>query len=262
MGGALAHHADEIVDGLGDEDRDAIREILLRLVTGKQTRQVLGRSRLLDGLPEHAGTVLDRLIEGRLVVARKSRSVEDETTQMELSHGSLIDTWPLLRSWIDEGREDLRFLDEVGRAAELWQQRGGRDDEVWQGEPLHDALRRARDLPRVPRATMRFLEAGREREHRGVRRRQVWLAAGLVTVLVVAAILAILTHTARQQRNLAVEKQRIADQRGVELLLHGARRALEDGDAPTARAQVRSALVRLCGGVFPRQQHAGDQRRE
>ena len=61
VAGALARHADGVLEGLGPDEVGVTRRLLLRLVTPEGTRQVLGRGALLDGLGPEAPVVLDRL---------------------------------------------------------------------------------------------------------------------------------------------------------------------------------------------------------
>ena len=69
--GALARHADGVLDGLG-EDELRTAHLLLRLVTPEETRKVLAENELLDGLPENAAQVFERLTKSRLLATRRS----------------------------------------------------------------------------------------------------------------------------------------------------------------------------------------------
>ncbi len=251
VGGAMAHHADGIIDGLPADHVPVARALLMRLVTPDETRRVATREALLHGLGEGAGSVLDRLIDERIVLIRKARGsiYEDAATsdaaarsrddapqaELELIHESLIRSWTRLRRWIDSGREELVFLEEIGQAADLWQRRGRRPDEVWTGDALHDAARRASRVAALPDGVRAFLDAGLARERRARRTRQLLLAAGFTLVLLVAAVMAFQASVARQQRRRA-EQQRADVQR------EGARAAMARGDMLEARAKLRSSL--------------------
>ena len=71
--GALAHHADGVMDAMSPDEIQISRHLFLRLVTEDGARKVVQRSRLLHGLGESAGSVLDRLVETRAIVIRKGR---------------------------------------------------------------------------------------------------------------------------------------------------------------------------------------------
>ena len=231
--GALAFHADSVLARFADEQYHAAREIFLRLVTPERTRRVLLRDQLLDGLPPSAGEVLDRLVAQRAILAHRARG--GGAAELELVHESLIQNWGQLARWLDEGGEDRAFLDEMGQAAGLWDQRGRRDDEVWRGDALRDAQRRATRLPAVPELVQEFLDEGGRRERRSRMRKRATLFAGFAILLVVAVALAFQGQRFRAQRDRA-------EMRHAEALVEGARAAVVNGDLLEARAKLRSAL--------------------
>ena len=231
--GALAHHADGVLDRFADEQFQAAREIFLRLVTPEKTRRVLPRDQLLDGLPASADEVLDRLVAQRAILAHRARG--GGTAELELVHESLIHNWDRLARWIDEGGEERAFLDELGQAAGLWDQRGRRDDEVWSGDALGDARRRASRLPAVPDLVQQFLDEGARRERRSQIRKRVTLFAGFAILMAVAVALAFQGQNNRAQRDRA-------EMRHAEALAEGSRAAIVNGDLLEARAKLRSAL--------------------
>ena len=120
------------------------RELLLRLVTSEGTRRVLSRNHALGGLGPEAGEVLDRLTKSRLVTVRKAGHDEGAEASLELVHESLLVAWKRLARWLEGSHEEREFLDEIGRAADLWQRRGHRSAELWRGEALRDAEERYR----------------------------------------------------------------------------------------------------------------------
>ena len=67
---------------------------------------------------------------------------------MEFAHESLLNEWPTLSCWLDENREEIVFLTEVGQAASLWDKRGRRTAELWTGEALAAVGRGRGRLPR------------------------------------------------------------------------------------------------------------------
>ncbi len=243
VAGALAFHADEMLAALTPEQMRAAREIFLRLVTPRGTRQVMPRRKLVEGLGEGAREVLDRLIQDRAIVVRKSRRVGGREPELELAHESMIEEWGQLARWIEESREELAFLAEVGQTAELWDRRGRRAEEVWQGEALHDARRALnRCTTQVPDHIVQFLQAGSRHEQRVQRRNRTLLAAGFVLSVMVAlgsvwaAInLAEREHEAQQQRTEA-------EFRHAEAQREGARAAQLRGDLLETRARLRRSL--------------------
>ncbi|MGC4113525.1 MAG: WD40 repeat domain-containing protein [Myxococcales bacterium] len=237
VAGALATHADAVLQGLADDEVAAARSLLLRLVTPDGYRRVVPRREALQGLGARAPAVLDRLLEARMVVARKT-SAEGGEVALELVHEALVKAWARLARWMDEGREDLVFLEDAGRAAELWERRGRRREEVWRGQALREALRRADRLgTRLPERVAAFLESGRKAARRRVRARRIALGASIFVLLAIALV------QLAQARHADALRER-AEERGAEALLEGARAAWLRGDGLEARAKLRVALER------------------
>ncbi len=251
VAGALAHHASGVLQGLNAHQERLAREILLRLVTPEGTRRVLSHAHLLEGLEFSAKEVLDRLIGGRLVIARQVRgslvtrseagvtldtsALSLRNAETELVHESLIRNWDRLRRWLDESRDEVSFLEETQQAAELWIRRGRRDSEVWRGDALRDALRRAERVVALPRGVRDFLAAGQHLETGRIRRRRGLLAGGFSAVLLVAFVLAM--------QNLQTRRARVhAEQGRAEALREGADSAAARGNLLEARAKLRSAM--------------------
>ncbi len=236
VAGALARHADGVLEALPARDVAAVRDILLRLVTPQGTRRVLSWAELLEGLPSGAEELLDRLVQARLISVRKSHRGEDDATEVELVHESLIYTWGRLSRWVERSREDIAFLEEVEQAARLWSRRGHRQEEVWRGDALAEARRAlGRCEAPVPEPVQKFLDAGRRQELGRVKRRRWLVAAGALAAVVVMLVLL-------HQRNQADTQREEARKQLAEAQREGARAALMRGDLFEARAKLRGAL--------------------
>ncbi|MFH2010008.1 MAG: protein kinase [bacterium] len=258
VAGALAHHADGVLTGFSADQVRQAREILLRLVTPEGTRRVTAREQLLAGLGSEAGDVLERLSQARLILVRKRTTGEGRSgADLELVHESLIARWDRLARWIDEGREEMIFFAEVDQAAELWRKRGRREDEVWHGEALHEALRKLeRYSSKVSDTVKRFLAMGEQKEQRNRQRkrlRRVSLTVALVLVTLVSVVVALVMTD--QKHELGLQKDRVEEQRKraqqaheharlrwAEAQREGARAALMRGDHLEARAKLRGSL--------------------
>jgi len=235
VAGALARHADGVLEGLPSGQTRLARQLLLRLVTPEGTRRIETLGALLDGLGEGAPRVLDRLIHGRLVVARGGRSGGLEDADVELVHESLIRSWDRLARWMEEDREELAFLADAGQAARLWERRGRHGEEVWSGDALEQAEHRARRIESLPDSIRDFLRAGRRRE-RGRARVRRWAIAALLTgLIVVAAVTGALALEARRQRDEAETRSALA-------LHEGAAASFARGDLLAARSKLRGSL--------------------
>jgi len=266
--GALARHADGVLQGLSPVQVQVARELLLRLVTTTRgeaveddsratrtgrsspiTRRIVRRAEALRGLGPEGDTVLGRLVGSRLVTVRKGRGggeEDDASAELELVHESLIRSWGRLSRWIDQSREEIAFLAEVGQAAELWEQRGCRDLEVWHGDALHDALRTlARLGDDIPERIRRFLSAGQQREAR-LERRKRFVALAATACLALLAVASVLVNVRLHDKEKETQHQKAqAELREAEAWREGARGALTRGDLMEARAKLRSSLQTL-----------------
>ena len=123
--GALARHADQIMDSL-QVSEDVVRRIFRRLTSpGKgteDTRRRAPRSEFIT-MSTNANDV-DRLLErlarydARLLVLDTEASVGD--TIVEVAHEALIRSWPKLQRWIDEDREGLHIQRRITTDAAEW----------------------------------------------------------------------------------------------------------------------------------------------
>jgi len=194
VSGALARHADGALAGLTPEQLAVARALLLRLVTPERTRRIATRGDLLEGI-EGGEWVLDALVRGRVVHAGRGERGDDAASTVELVHESLIAGWDRLRRWLDEAREELAYLEDVSQAADVWQRRGRRDEELWSGDALEEAWERIQGLASpAPGAVVQFLSRGRERaseQRRRTRRRTATQAGILISVALISAVSAV-----------------------------------------------------------------------
>ena len=193
ISGVLAQHADRVVAALPSNLRAAVRGVFQRLVTADGTRAIVDVSELesLTADPSEARALVEHLARARLVVAQ-NRADEGSAT-VELIHESLISGWPMLRRWLDEGREDAAFREQLRAAAKQWESRGKPQGLLWRGEAMDEArLWRARHPDRLPDREQSFLEAVAQLGTRAQRlRRGAALGAiGLLSLVVAAGAIA------------------------------------------------------------------------
>jgi len=241
VAGALARHADGLLDGLTPTEREQARRMLLRLVTAEGTRAIVPRMELLRDLGDEASEVLERLTKGRLLSARKGDAAAAD--ELELVHESLLSNWGTFARWLDDSRGERAFFAELSQTAKLWKKRGRRPEELWQDDALAEALRTLQRHSREPPAEVQqFIDAARRRQARRARRKRVLIAATLVSVSLIALVLAIQKREADEQRLHAERRGQEAEKRRGEALWQGARSAHSQQRLLEARAKLRMAL--------------------
>ena len=127
------------VAALPASEQAVVRTLFQRLVTPERTRSVVEMSEL-EGLAPQAGqarSIVDRLVAARLLVVQTGGA---EGPTLELVHESLINGWPTLRSWLDEGQEDAAYLAQLRAAARQWDQKKRQKGLLWSGEAAEEAL--------------------------------------------------------------------------------------------------------------------------
>jgi serine/threonine protein kinase/formylglycine-generating enzyme required for sulfatase activity len=199
VAGALARHADRLLDGLRADERDAARRILLRLVTGQGTRTRRPKAELLpDGAARDAErTALEALIRGRIVVASNAQD-----GAYEIAHEALLTGWSTLRSWLTRDAADHAVRDRIEQAAAAWDRMGRGRDLLWGRRQLAEA--RALDRSGLASRDAAFLAASA----RAIRTRRM-LGAGGAAMLVIGVVIVGLAVRARARREL---EAMIADQ--------------------------------------------------
>ncbi|MBW2733405.1 MAG: protein kinase [Deltaproteobacteria bacterium] len=243
--GALATHADAVIAALSAGGRQLARRLLQRLVAADNTRRLVDHDTLLEGLSEEAAEVLAKLVEARLVVMRR-RSADGSC---ELAHEALIGSWQQLTRWLDESREERVFAQELEQAASLWARRGRREDEVWQGEALQEALASMERFALCPgeeaAAFLQLAQQRKEERERARNRRTRTLRRGvalgvLLSLMLLAGwglTLYLKAEEARHEWARAETQLAVAQRQAATL-------ALEQGKTHRARALLRSALER------------------
>jgi len=242
VAGALAKHADGVLDGLPPEEQQLARRLLLRLVTAEKTRKVVPRAQVIEGLGAEAEGVLERLAKARLLSVGRARTAGRER-MVELTHEALIRAWDRLSRWIDDSHEELVLLGELSEAARLWEKRGRRAEGLWRDEALLEVERLVSRLNHeLPELVGRFVVACRARQTRRVRRVRLATAFTLLCLVIVALVLTHQKREADQQRQLALARAAEAQAQRAEALYEGAKAAFGQGYFLQARAKLRSAL--------------------
>ncbi|MGE3634122.1 MAG: protein kinase, partial [Sandaracinaceae bacterium] len=237
--GALARHADHVIAGLRGPRREIARRLLLALITSDGTRRVVPREELLRADDDLDDAVLATLAEGRLIAEREDPSSGE--VALELAHEALIDAWPTMRAWIREADTRLRELEQLAVAAEGWERRGRRDEELWSGRMLEDALSLAA-RERLPALSAAFVERASNIDVRAKGRRRLAVLGGVAALALTAVLSSVAALLFRSEQQRAEQLGAAADAARAHAMEVGARGALLRHDMLSAGAMIRSAL--------------------
>jgi len=240
VAGAIGQSAETLYnEQLTTDQQSAARRLVLRLVSPGEgipdTRRPIAITDLDgDSHPEVMHDVANALVEARLL------TIDRNTIQ--LAHEAIITSWPRLRDWINDSREDLRIQQRIERASAEWLESDRNPDLLYRGTPLTAARdwqsKRGQDLNIQERE---FLDTAADREHANLARAQAAaqrirtqrrLAFTTLTILTVAAlVLSVVAFTAfhRATNNEKAANQRLAQalaSQAVELVNQNPRLAL------------------------------------
>jgi hypothetical protein len=147
--GALARHADEVVDRMSEAEQVVVRRLLCRLVNiarpgeGEDTKRAQSREELGDELwsvaqrlSGHTGSESFH-IPARLVVLYRD---ERQREVADIIHEALIRHWDRLARWINEARDLGLWRQRVGSRMEDWRKSGRDPSQLLKGPMLTEAV--------------------------------------------------------------------------------------------------------------------------
>ncbi|PCC73996.1 serine/threonine-protein kinase [Nannocystis exedens] len=243
VAGALSTHADAVLATLSPREQQLARAILLRLVTPERTRAVFSLSELRALAPgsDAAVQVVQHLAAARLLLI--AAGDERDGGAVELVHESLIERWARLRQWLDESRQDARFVARLRAAAQQWRASGRAEGTLWREHAAEEARVWLDRRRRTPEAAARlplgpdeeqYLAAVVARLGRAEARRRRRLLAVIAALVAIAGVVSWLALRAR------AEALRARD----EALRAEAQAARADVEARQARNATRMAAAR------------------
>ena len=229
--GAVAQSAEDVYTQLDPGQQDALRALMLRLVSAGPAGEPL-RARVPRRLVS-VDADQDRLVE----VLVGSRLVTSDDDSVTLAHEALARAWPRLQDWLQEDVEGRRTLHHLASAAEAWESLDRPDSELYRGVRLARALEwHDRTWVELSEEEQAFLDASaqladaEQRAAEDEARRQVRTNRRL-RVLVVALVLLLVGAAAAGA--VALRQTREADQQALaaDTRRVGARALLEDDPA-------------------------------
>ncbi|MFI7126069.1 helix-turn-helix domain-containing protein [Nonomuraea sp. NPDC050153] len=186
--GAISHTAEQLYAGLSQEQARIARRVLLRLIhPGEQaqnTRRPADRAELDPYGEADTALVIERLAGARLLTLHQDT--------VEIAHEALIESWPRLRGWVDEGRDRLRAHRQLTDAAEAWEAHGRDAGLLYRGTRLavvDKLFVEPGDRDDLTPLERNFIDASAAQARRTSRRR-VAVSAALVVLLVASMVAA------------------------------------------------------------------------
>jgi serine/threonine protein kinase len=238
VAGALASHADRVVQELGQQRQALARALLLRLVTPERTRAIVPLSELRE-LSREVGEVqrlIDQMVDARLLVVQTLEGGKGST--VEIIHESLVNNWPTLRRWLDENQDDAALIDQLRTAARQWGSKNRDSGLLWRGEMADEAKKFKKRYKGPLSDTERgFLEEVVNFELAQARKKRTAVVAGFVILsgIVVATMVFLVMiqksrKEAKHQANAALVAQRDAEEArdGMQVEKTKAEKALAD----------------------------------
>ncbi len=253
VSGALAQHAESMMDRIGADRHTLVRELFRNLVTAQGTRAVHDREQLLSVFPESdratAESVLAELIDARLLTSYETRDEDGATRQrIEIIHESLLKAWPRLVRWQTQDADSGQLRDQLRQAAQLWEQKGRSDDLLWTGTAYQEfELWRERYPGGLSRTEHSFAVAMATRATRRRRRRRQAYGFSFAALLIVLAVVGGLWRQARQEawiseaRRLHMLAEELMEEDNTRALAL-ATAILERDDNPETRRTAMRAL--------------------
>ncbi|GAA2207812.1 hypothetical protein GCM10009850_032700 [Nonomuraea monospora] len=221
--GAISHTAEELYAGLSPAQARIARRILLRLIDpgerAQATRRPAARAELDPHGEEDTALVVERLAAARLLTLHQDT--------VELAHEALIESWPRLRGWVDDGRDRLRAHRQLTDASEAWEAHGRDAGLLYRGARLAAAEKLLAEPGELTPRERGFVDASAALARRASRTR-----------VAVSAVLAVLLAASMIAAGVAVRQAGVADDRLAEATARlAARRAatLRTSDPKLAR---------------------------
>jgi len=244
---ALETCADQFIEGLSPEWREAAKHILLQMVYLNRNLEVTSRRVRRADLYHEGGAdvriddVLQALVKERLVRLTPGGTANNpcaEDDQIEVAHEALIRNWPLLRDWMAADFDRMRQRNNLTHQAQQWahaRTTEGRDETglLW-GEAALEEARTYGDLTEEEEAFLRAsgeavarrkqqekeaadrerLAEKRQREAQQQSVRRLTALAGILLVVLAAAVFfafSAVSNEREAEENLATATRALAD---------------------------------------------------
>lgn len=197
VAGSISKTADSLETAFDEAEREVCRRLMLRLVTPGEGTSDTRRRLLMSELDRDPDPEMSRRVAAELIDARLLTVDRDS---IEIAHEALLQSWPRLRAWIEESRDDLRMRQRIGHAAAEWSAQERDPDLLYRGTPLQVALEWGAEhgdvlgpneeefLGEGEQASLRSKAQAEDTARRSRRLRRA--AVSILTILTIAAVVA------------------------------------------------------------------------
>ena len=224
--GAIGKRADDVLKGLGPDQREIARRVFVQLVhPGKDTEDTRRRARLGE-LGQAALPVVWELADARLVVTGKpepllaeigddhppeSTSADQQGAEetVEVAHEALIRNWNTLRDWMKEDRAFRLWQEDFQTPFRRWRRNQRDEGALLRGGQLAEAERwRGERADALTAEEIKFIDEGIRLRKRTEWRRKVAVAASLLVAAVMAGVGTYAWYASNEaERNAALAEQ-------------------------------------------------------
>jgi WD40 repeat protein len=258
VSGAVTRLAERAYQRLTEPQRERARAILLRLAGAEEAALVRRRVPL-----EELDMDRDEDTAGAFAMLTDRRLLTVDEGAVEVAHEALLREWPRLRGWLEEDAEGRRLHQHLINAAGEWQDSGREPAELYRGARLAAALDwAASHNAELNELEREFLDEGRAASGREAGRQRVAnrrlraLLGGvgvLLTLAVIAGVIAISERQGARDAATAEAAQRLGAQALTEDRLDQALRLANAGvaldDSAATRSNLLSTLLRSPAAV-------------
>ncbi len=177
VSGALAAHADGVVDSMPASEREVTPELFLSLVNENDQRRRRLETELVTTSVHRAA--LNTLARARLLSARDGTA----GTEWEIAHEALIRQWPTFAEWLTDDAQSRRWRERLAASTAEWERLSRAPEALWGERQLSEG---ARVLPSLQASDeqVQFLASSRQR----IRWRKLRVPAGVAGVLLLLAL--------------------------------------------------------------------------
>jgi WD40 repeat protein len=242
LGGSVQRAADGVIQArtLSPEETQAVRRAFLTMTRINEQGQYARIPARWEDMQPQAREVLKRFVEARLLISGK------ENGTIEVAHEALLRTWPLLKGWLEDGKEFLLWRSRF-QAALAEHARSGT---LLTGKPLTEA-EHWREATAVDSPERKLIEASlAEQKHQRQRNRLLVAVGGLAVAVFTGGVWWQFRsfqewQTQREWQTQVFEKEhlRLIDTDPLESLVNGLAALARHMDSPGMNYQLILSLA-------------------